>query len=78
MCGVAHTGSFLFVCHRKNAEHTARPKMKAVITNRVSLIVDTDANPLDDFLCSLRLAAVMVQLRVLRPKSVSYSTLSGV
>jgi hypothetical protein len=52
----------LFVCHRKNAEQTARPKMKAVITNRASLIVDTERGACDavDVLFSLRLAAVMV------------------
>ena len=40
-------GSLVCVWYKKNAEHTARPKMNAVIRSMHSRIVDTDIGECD-------------------------------
>jgi len=66
-CGVGN-GSFWCVCHRKNEEHTARPKTNAVIRSIASLIVDTDIGVCDlvDDRDGIRVAAAMVVVFVRR------------
>ena len=54
-------GSFLCVWYKKNAEHTARPKMNAVIRSMHSRIVDTDIGECDrvDERCGRWLATIV-------------------
>ena len=57
-------GSFVCVWYKKNAEHTARPKMNAVIRSMHSRIVDTDIGECDrvDDRCGRWLATIVCLL----------------